>query len=66
MTTQLLYRPKQAAEALGIGLSTFWELAKNDKRFPSLIKLGPRVTAVRAADLAAYVERCATDTGGAR
>lgn len=48
-------RPRQAAEALGIGLSTFWLKAKTDPDFPPLISLGPKATVVREADLEAYM-----------
>lgn len=50
-------RPREAAQALGIGLSTFWLKAKTDPDFPPLISLGPKSTVVREADLEAYVER---------
>jgi prophage regulatory protein len=50
-------RPRQAADALGIGLSTFWLKAKTDPDFPQLIQLGPKSTIVREADLEAYVEK---------
>jgi predicted DNA-binding transcriptional regulator AlpA len=50
-------RPREAAEALGIGLSTFWAKAKTDPDFPPLISLGPKATVVREADLEAYVEK---------
>lgn len=50
-------RPRQAAEALGIGISTFWLKAKTDPDFPPLIKLGPAATVVRESDLEAYVEK---------
>ena len=50
-------RPKDAAKALGCSESHFWWLAKNDPDFPQLIKLGPKWTVVRDADLAAYVDR---------
>ena len=53
-------RPREAAEALGIGLSTFWLKAKTDPDFPALISLGPKATVVREADLEAYVEKKAT------
>jgi predicted DNA-binding transcriptional regulator AlpA len=56
-------RPRQAAEALGIGLSTFWLKAKTDADFPPLIRLGPKATVVREADLEAYVQKKAD--GGA-
>jgi prophage regulatory protein len=51
------YRPRQAAEALGISLSSFWLKAKTDPDFPPLIKLGPASTVVRESDLEAYVEK---------
>ena len=50
-------RPRQAADALGIGLSTFWLKAKTDPDFPQLIQLGPKSTIVRECDLEAYVEK---------
>lgn len=50
-------RPRQAADALGIGLSTFWLKARTDPDFPPLIQLGPKATVVREADLEAYIER---------
>lgn len=50
-------RPRQAADALGIGLSTFWLKAKTDPDFPTLIRLGAKSTVVREADLEAYVEK---------
>lgn len=50
-------RPREAAQALGIGLSTFWLKAKTDPDFPPLISLGPKATVVREADLEAYVEK---------
>lgn len=37
-------RPKDTASRLGIGLSTFWYLVKNDPEFPKPFKLGPRTT----------------------
>ncbi len=48
-------RPKEAAQMLGIGLSTFWLRVKTDPDFPPLIKLSPRTCVVRTADLEAYV-----------
>ncbi len=50
-------RPKQAAEALGISLATFWRRAKDEPDFPPLIKLGDKMTVVRESDLADYTER---------
>lgn len=50
-------RPRQAADLLGVGLSTFWLIAKNDPDFPSLISLSPRCTVVREQDLADYLNR---------
>jgi len=50
-------RPVEAAKALGCGQSRFWELAKNDPDFPKLIRLGPKHTIVREADLGARGQR---------
>jgi predicted DNA-binding transcriptional regulator AlpA len=48
-------RPAQAAEILGISLATFWRLTQQ-KGFPTLIQLSPRVTVVREADLAEFMD----------
>jgi prophage regulatory protein len=60
-------RPRPAADALGVSLSTFWHKAKTDPDFPPLIKLGPKCTVVREADLEAYVDlkAQASRSGGA-
>ena len=49
-------RPKEAAQALGYSESHFWALAKTDPDFPQLIRLSPKCTVVREADLAAYMD----------
>lgn len=50
-------RPTEAAQALGIGLSTFWKKAKSDPDFPRLISLGPRTTVVEEKDLQTYMQK---------
>lgn len=52
-------RPKQAAEFIGIGLSTLWHKAKHDPDFPKPTKLGPRTTVWFTADLADYLNKMA-------
>lgn len=47
-------RPKDAAKRLGSGQTTFWNLAKNDPRFPPLTRIG-RTTSVSASALDAYI-----------
>jgi len=47
-------RPKQAAEFLGIGLSTIWKWVKDKPDFPRPINLTPRVTAFDEAELVAW------------
>lgn len=37
-------RPKQAAEFLGVGISTLWRWAKERSDFPKARKLSPRCT----------------------
>lgn len=51
-TTSL--RPRQAAEFLGIGESTFWRWAKKREDFPAAIKLGPRTTVYPLDKLTAW------------
>lgn len=50
-------RPKQAAAALGIGLSTFWLKAKTDPDFPPVIRLSERCSVVTEESLSAYVQK---------
>lgn len=54
-----LLRPKQAAEYLGIGVSTLWKWNKENPNFPERIKLGERVTVWRKADLDAFINQMA-------
>ena len=42
------YRPKQAAEFLGIGVATYWRWAKERHDFPKLIRLSKRCTVIDA------------------
>jgi excisionase family DNA binding protein len=50
----LVLRPKQAANALGISMTTFWRLVKSGQL--KTIKIGPRVTGVRRSDIERLVE----------
>lgn len=50
-------RPKPSAAHLEIGLSTLWRWAKERHDFPKPIKLSPRVTVFRVADLEAFITR---------
>ncbi len=50
-------RPRQAAQTLGIALSTFWLKAKTDPDFPRLIRLSANATVVRESDLHTYIEK---------
>lgn len=51
-TTSL--RPRQAAEFLGIGETTFWRWTKERADFPKPIKLGPRTTVIPLDKLTAW------------
>lgn len=53
-------RPRQAADMIGIGLSTFWHLAKNDPDFPKLTRLSTACTIVRESDLEEYIAKKAS------
>lgn len=48
-------RPKDTAARLGIGLSTYWYLVKNDPDFPRPFKLGVRTTVNYDSEVDAYV-----------
>ncbi len=45
------YRPKQAAELLGIGLATLWRWAKERHDFPKPRKLSSRCTVFDVQEL---------------
>lgn len=51
-------RPSQAADKLGIGLSSLWAKAKADTDFPQPVKLGPATTVFLEHELDAYIEKC--------
>lgn len=53
-------RPQKVADTLGISLASFWRIAKAEPDFPQLIKLSPRCTVVRAAELSAYMDKKAS------
>lgn len=53
-------RPAAAASLIGGGLSTLWMRAKKDETFPKPIKLTPKTTVFRRAELIAWVESKAT------
>jgi len=51
--TKINFRPKEAAEYLGIGVSTVWLYAKQNKLHP--IKLSNRVTIFIKDDLDSFI-----------
>lgn len=48
------YRPKQAAELLGIGPATLWRWIKERKDFPQPKRLSARCTVLDGAELIAW------------
>jgi len=48
------YRPKQAAELLGIGTATLWRWIKERHDFPKPIRLSPRCTVLDGDALIAW------------
>lgn len=50
-----ILRPKDAAERLGISLSSLYRWAKDRPDFPRIIKLGPRTSGWRVEDLDAWL-----------
>ncbi|WP_028230492.1 helix-turn-helix transcriptional regulator [Paraburkholderia mimosarum] len=57
-------RPSQAAEKLGIGLSSLWAKAKSESGFPQPVKLGPATTVFIEHELDAYIEKCIVQSRG--
>lgn len=55
-------RPKQAADFLGIGVSTLWRWAKERDDFPKPARLGPRTTVFSTEQLCAFRDSCAAQT----
>lgn len=51
------YRPKQAAELLGIGTATLWRWAKQREGFPKPIRLSPRCTVFPGEQLIAWRDK---------
>jgi len=48
------YRPKQAAELLGVGIATIWRWSKERSDFPKPIRLSQRCTVFDAEQLVAW------------
>jgi len=48
------YRPKQAAELLGIGVATLWRWSKERADFPKPIRLSARCTVFDGVALLAW------------
>lgn len=60
-------RAKQAADLLGIGLSTFWRWHKQRPNFPRGRKLSPRVTVFDQGNLIAWRDaQASTPTNAAQ
>jgi prophage regulatory protein len=49
-------RLKQAADYLGISISSLWRLGENDPRFPSKIHITSRCCVYRKTDLDQYLQ----------
>jgi prophage regulatory protein len=58
-------RPIQAAEKLGIGVSTLWARAKRDADFPKPVKLSSRTTIFVEAELDEYLQKRIAESRGA-
>ncbi|MDO4640787.1 MAG: AlpA family phage regulatory protein [Neisseria sp.] len=61
---ETIYRPKQAAAALGISLATLWyRLDPKNRRFdpdmPRPFKLSERAVGFKASEISAYINRLA-------
>lgn len=57
------FRPKQAAEFLGIGTATLWRWIKERPDFPRPIRLSPRCTIIPGDELLAWRDAQADKRG---
>lgn len=48
------YRPKHAAELLGVGIATLWRWSKERQDFPKPKRLSPRCTVFDGAELISW------------
>ena len=55
-------RPAQAAQKLGIGLSTLWRRVKTAPNFPQPFKHGPRTTVFFEDQLDEWLNVCAANS----
>jgi len=55
--TTTIARPKAAANHLGVSTSTLYRWERERPDFPRRIKLGPRASGWRVADLDAWLEK---------
>lgn len=60
------YRPKQAAELLGIGTATLWRWIKERPDFPQPIRLSARCTVIPGDQLIAWRDAQAKGEHGAK
>jgi len=52
-----ILRPKDAADRLGISISSLYRWAKDRPDFPRIVKLGPRTSGWRAEDIDIWVSK---------
>ncbi len=52
-----ILRPRDAANHLGVSISTLYRWERECPGFPKRIKLGPRASGWRLADLESWLER---------
>ena len=55
--TNAIARPKDAANHIGVSISTLYRWEKEIPGFPSRIKFGPRASGWRLSDLEAWLEK---------
>jgi len=50
-----ILRPKQAAQYIGVSVSSFWRFTKQDESFPKVFKVGVKTSAVMRDDLDRWI-----------
>lgn len=50
-------RPRECARYLGVSIASFWRFVKNDPTFPRTFKITAQATAVKKAEVDAWLHR---------
>ena len=60
-SNDVIERPRQVAQSLGVSLSTLWRRVKKDPSFPQPVDLGPNSVGFLRSERLAYMRRLAAE-----